>query len=106
MKQVLIVSAAMVFTFTALATSVVNASEARERQLRQRARIHHGIHNGTLVGHEARRLAVEQRAIRKAGRRMMANDGKLGRVERKRLDRMQDRASHHIFFAKHNARTR
>lgn len=76
------------------------------RQARQRTRIAAGVESGALRKGETRALRAEQRHIRHTKQRMRAGDGRLGPKERRRLDRMQDRASRHIRRAKHNGRTR
>lgn len=95
-----------IFLASGLVSSVASAGEPRAREIRQRARIHTGVEKGTLVPREARSLRHEQRHIAKTKRRMKAGDGKLGPAEQARLNRMQSRASRHIFRAKHNSRAR
>ncbi|MCP4037232.1 MAG: hypothetical protein GY733_09875 [bacterium] len=106
MKRTLVVTIGTVFLLSGFAASVASAGQPVARQVRQSARIDQGVHNGTLRPREARHLATEQRKINKTRRRMIGDDGKLGPVERARLANMQDRASRHIFRAKHNARLR
>lgn len=96
----------LMFVASGLVTTLASAGEPRERQVRQRARIHTGVESGTLVPWEARSLRHEQRHIAKAKRRMKADDGKLDTREKMRLNRLQSRASRHIFRAKHNSQTR
>ncbi|MBW2295599.1 MAG: hypothetical protein JRG94_25355 [Deltaproteobacteria bacterium] len=106
MNRVAIWCIALSFVLSSFVASSASAGHPGARQLRQRARIQTGIENGSLVRPEARRLRHEQTHVRRARRRMLSDDGRLGSAERARLDRMQDRASRHIFRAKHNARTR
>lgn len=106
MNRALILSIAMLFLHSGAIASSASAGEPRARQVRQRARIQTAAVEGSLVRREARRLRHEQRIIQTTKRRMLADDGKLGPVEQARLQRMQDRASRHIFRAKHNARAR
>jgi hypothetical protein len=76
------------------------------RQALQRERIHQGVENGSLTRPETRHLVRQQVRVERSQRRFLRNDGQLGPRERVRLHRMQDRASRHVFRAKHNARTR
>jgi hypothetical protein len=106
MHRVAIVSIALSFILGSFVASGASAGQPDERRLRQRTRIQAGVGSGSLLRPEARRLRLEQSHIRRAERRMVANDGRLGSAERARLHRMQSRASRHIFRARHNARTR
>ncbi len=106
MNRTTILSITVLFFSSSLLASAASAGEATVRQARQRARIHNGVESGSLVPREARLLRHEQRHIRKSRRRMLGNDGKIGPAERARLHRKQDRASRHIFRAKHNGRAR
>ncbi len=105
MKRIFVLCVISLFTLSSLA-SIASAGTPGNRQAHQRARIHDGVKNGDLLPREARRLAIEQRHIQKTKKRMRADDGKLDPAERARLDKMQDRASRHIFRAKHNGRAR
>ncbi len=106
MNRLLVLGVSTFFLASCIAASIASAGEPRTRQIRQRARIHTGVEKGALVPREARTLRHEQRHIANAKKRMRADDGKLGPAERARLHRMQDRASRHIFRAKHNGRAR
>jgi hypothetical protein len=66
------------------------------------ARINQGIRSGDLTSCEFRYLEREQAAI-EAHRRMAWSDGKLSPWEARHLAREQDRVSHDIWRAKHNA---
>lgn len=76
------------------------ADRFNTRDNRQTRRIHQGIRSGKITRPEARRLKKGQRHIHRAYGRSLA-DGHLNRHERRRLDKMQDRASRHICRAKH-----
>ncbi len=88
----------------AIGAPSASAGKLTDRRERQLDRIDQGVQNGSLRRGEEHRLRHEQGKIRRTARRMRADDGKLGRRERSRLNRMQDRASRHIFRAKHNRR--
>ena len=77
------------------------ADRFNTRDNRQTRRIHQGIRSGKITFPEARRLKREQLHIDRAYCRALA-DGHLNRHERQRLNKMQDRASRHIYRAKHN----
>ena len=84
---------------------VVSISCARDlvshRQMKQSKRITHGIRSGEVTDREFVRLNREQRRIGKYKRRSR-RDGRISHRERRCLHRMQDRASAHIYRAKHN----
>jgi hypothetical protein len=72
-----------------------------QREREQAARIRQGLRNGSLTPQEAQRLWAEQRRIRGAEGRMMA-DGSLNPQERARLAAMQNHANQDIYGARHN----
>ena len=84
---------------------VVSVSWARDpishRQKKQSQRITHGIRSGEVTDREFVRLNREQRRIGKHKRRARG-DGYISNKERRHLHRMKDRASAHIYRAKHN----
>jgi len=71
------------------------------RRMNQSHRIKSGVKDHSLTPREARRLGREQMRIDRERKKMEA-DGKLGPVERKRLDKMEDQASRHIFKERHD----
>ena len=104
MKKTLALTAAMVvLTFAWTVSSF--AGRIHHRQYRQQKRIHQGVHSGQLTWREARSLEREQRRIQRSRRRAWA-DGRLTPRERFRLEFQQDMASRHIYWARHNNRTR
>jgi len=72
---------------------------------RQNQRIRHGIRNGELTRHEAKRLRREQRRIARMEHRF-SDDGYLDRHERRKLHRRLNKASDRIYRLKHNERYR
>jgi len=80
------------------------AGPIHARQQRQHARIAQGVRNGSLAPGEVRRLAYEQRDIRRDRRAALA-DGHIGPAEARHLTRDQNRANHDIYRLKHNGRT-
>ena len=94
----------VIFVTTILALmwcSAAWAERSSNRDLRQTLRIRQGIRSGKITRPEVRRLKKEQRRIDRAYHRASA-DGHLNWRERQRLDKMQDRASRHIYRAKRN----
>jgi len=87
-------------TFTLSGTAMAHDCAAR-RQARQYKRIERGVARGQITRWERHRLMREERRIRQARRRAL-RDGRLDPWERRRLDRMLDRASEHIYRARHN----
>ena len=77
------------------------AKKAKVRHARQGARIHQGVKSGSLTPRETRALVKERRHIKRTQKRML-RDGRIDRFERARLNRMQSRASRHIYKLKHN----
>lgn len=75
------------------------------RQHHQQQRIGQGFRSGELTRGETRRLAGEQRHIRREERRYMS-DGRLSRGERADLRHDQNRAGRHIYNEKHDGQRR
>ena len=96
---------ALLAVFTLATASVAAAAPVPVRQDRQSVRIHQGVRSGELTRHEARRLAREQARIQRTKARF-AVDGRISPREHRRLERMENRSSRHIFAAKHNRRVR
>ena len=77
------------------------ADRFNRRDHRQTQRIHKGVRSGEITRPEVRRLKKEQLRIDRTYHRALA-DGHLSLRERQRLRNMQNRASRHIYQAKHN----
>jgi hypothetical protein len=75
------------------------------REALQRARIAEGRRSGELTRSELARLNTGQRQVHRMERRAGA-DGIVTRVERRRIERVQDRESRAIRRLKHNSRQR
>lgn len=75
------------------------------RQKEQKARIKQGVKSGELTRHETKRLAVEQKKI-KRDEAKAKSDGKVTPQERKRLLHEQNRASKDIYKQKHDRQKR
>lgn len=99
MKSIVIIAIAL-----GLATSVAAqdmTTRAGTRQVNQRARIHDGRTSGEITRREQVALNSTQRHIRRSEREVRA-DGDVTRIERRKLERKQDRASRHIRRVKYN----
>lgn len=77
------------------------AGRVGNRQTRQQERIAQGVQSGEISKREFVSIQREQRHIQRAKKHALS-DGKLTPAERIRLERKQNRASHHIYRAKHN----
>jgi len=75
-----------------------------KREVRQEKRIDQGVASGQLTAKETVKLEGEQAAIHKTEARAKS-DGKVTRTERKRLTKMQNRASQDIYQQKHDVQT-
>jgi hypothetical protein len=75
-----------------------------KREVRQDARIQNGVASGQLNAKETFRLEKEQALINKAEAHAKA-DGKVTKAERRRLAKLQNKASHDIHKQKHDAQT-
>lgn len=105
MKIKFILSAAL--AGLAFAAVPASAQGVDQRHHRQHDRIAQGVHSGALTRHEAHRLQHQQRSIHREERRMRSRDhGHLTPRERARLEHRENRASRHIYRAKHNHRVR
>jgi hypothetical protein len=72
-----------------------------QREAIQERQIQEGMRTGSLTPQEAARLEAEQRRIRETEARMRA-DGRLDPRERRRLERMQEKAERDIYREKHD----
>ena len=75
------------------------------RQHHQQKRIGQGIASGELKAGEVRKLENEQKEIQQDKRAARA-DGTVTGAERKEIWQEQNKASRHIYRAKHNNKTR
>jgi len=73
-----------------------------QREANQQARIQQGVASGQLTPRETQRLEKEQAHVAKAEAKA-ESDGVVTKPERKKLHRMQDRASRDIYRQKHDA---
>ncbi len=97
----ILISLVLMLGFTSIALAWDDCTSIDERQLRQARRIQSGLERGELTRWEYERLRREQYRIERAEGRAWA-DGWLSKAERRRLHKMLDRASRHIYRARHN----
>ncbi len=100
MKRMILLTI-MAITFGFLVTNTARAGVIDDRMHKQRWRIKQGIKSGELVRFEVKILKQEQRRIKMA-KRFAKSDGRFTRKERRRILKMQDHASRHIYRLKHN----
>jgi uncharacterized protein YjbI with pentapeptide repeats len=79
----------------------LNRPDFSQREMRQERRIYQGVQSGQLTSREFRRLENQQGRINAAAARMRA-DGRLNRLERARLNQMQNRSNRSIYQYRHN----
>ena len=100
-----LISAAILSTFAIGAWAQTATPRIDQRQAQQQARIAQGAASGALTKRETRRLEREQLAVANAKGAAQA-DGVVTTAEKKKLTRMQNRASKDINNQKHDAQTR
>jgi len=71
------------------------------RQINQQKRIKHGMKTGEITHGEFAALKHQQREIHKMKRRAK-RDGHVGRYERARIHKAQNRSSRNVYRKKHN----
>ncbi len=101
----LLVFITMVLGLGVILVNQATAGVIEERRYNQKLRIRHGVITGELTRGEARVLKKEQRRIHRKLKKAWA-DGRMSRREWRRLERLQNRASRHIFRLKHNSNFR
>lgn len=101
MKKIIIAAMALVMASTVPGLAQTYRSEGREH--RQDHRIVRGIVQGELTPREFRNIKRQQHRIDRA-QRNAARDGYVTRAERRKLERMQDRASRNIYRKSNNGR--
>jgi hypothetical protein len=83
-----------------------SAQTVDQRHAYQQHRIDRGLRNGSLTPYEAHRVEYQQRSIdRQEARMRYRNGGRLNGYDRAVLQHREDRASRHIYDAKHNGRS-
>jgi hypothetical protein len=88
-----------------LAAGAAQAQTVDQRHYNQQRRIDQGLRSGSMTPGEAYRVERQQRSIHRQEARMRyRNGGHLNGYDRAVLQHREDRASRHIYRAKHNAR--
>jgi hypothetical protein len=89
--------------------SIAGAAQAQtvdQRHYDQQRRIDHGLRTGSMTPGEAHRVEYQQHSIDRQEARMRdRNGGRLNGYDRAVLQHREDRASRHIYNAKHNGRS-
>jgi hypothetical protein len=88
-----------------VATFAQNTPVVDAREQNQKERIKDGVKSGELTKPEAKKLAKQQRHIKKAEAKAKS-DGTVTAAERAKLDRKQDKASRKIAKQKHDKQDR
>lgn len=91
--------------FLAVSFSQVKTPVVKERQIKQHNKIEQGIKNGELTRREATTLKKQQLEIQKH-KIEAKSDGIVTPIEKKKLDKEQNRAAKNIYIKKHNKRDR
>lgn len=88
-----------------LAAGAAQAQTVDQRHYDQQRRIDQGLRTGSMTPGEARRVEHQQHSIdRQESRMRYRNGGRLNGHDRAVLQHREDRASRHIYRAKHNHR--
>jgi high-affinity K+ transport system ATPase subunit B len=72
------------------------------REARQEQRIDQGVASGQLTTREANRMDHGQAHVNNMEQRALANDGKIGKKEARRIEHAQDMQSKRIYRQKHD----
>ena len=99
-KAPLIVSIVVVAVLFTLSLYWAKGGNA-QRQRKQFQRITGGVKSGEITHRELKRLGREHRGIRQTTKKARADD-RVNAREKHRIHKLQDRASKHIYLAKHN----
>ena len=87
------------------AAGAAQAQTVDQRHYSQQHRIDQGLRSGSMTPGEAHRAERQQRSIdRQEARMRYRNGGRLNGYDRAVLQHRENRASHHIYRAKHNRR--
>jgi hypothetical protein len=110
MKKLLVILLTIGLSFTLSAVTFAQEAGTKtpvinKRQRIQRHRVRQGVRSGELTAKETRRLGKEQREIRQ-DKKEAKSDGTVTLDERKDILKDQNKASRHVYRAKHNRRAR
>jgi len=104
------ISISIVFAVVSLAQATTSSHGKKtpginQRQKNQQKRIGQGVRSGELTAKETIRLEKEQKEIQQE-KKEAKSDGTVSKEERKDIHQDQNKASRHIYRAKHNRRDR
>ena len=100
------ISISIVFAVVSLAqTSGPGKKTIKHRQKNQQKRIGQGVRSGELTLKETIKLEKEQKEIQE-DKKEAKSDGTVTKEERKEIHQDQNKASRHIYRAKHNRKDR
>jgi uncharacterized membrane protein YebE (DUF533 family) len=85
-----------------LSLSITGNAQSYEKAKSQQERIRHGYNSGKLTAPEARRLAYQQKYMRRDMRRAKCSGGHISRTERARIMQEQQLASRYIHHYNNN----
>lgn len=105
MKKIFSFTLSAVFILGLGVAAFANTPHINRREYREQQRIRQGARSGELTRRETARLEAQQGRIR--GYEWYAkSDGHVSYAERRRLDRMLDRANRDIYRQKHDGQDR
>jgi hypothetical protein len=104
-KKIGVIVLAGVLASLISSAAIAGTPRIDRREALQRARIAEGRRCGELTRREMVRLNAGQRRVHRLERRAGA-DGIVTRIERRRIERTQNRESRAIYRLKHNSRQR
>ena len=104
MKAITPISAAL-FSSLVFGNLLFAQSTINQRERHQQRRIADGVRYGELTQNETRKLEKEQARIHAAEAKAKA-DGEVTAKECAKIQKRQDKASHHIYKEKHDKQTR
>lgn len=99
-KTILSVSIAVLFVSLS-----AEARRDQRREVRQQSRIAHGVKNGELTRHEAKKLRRGQKRVDHAQEKAM-EDGVMTDKEKMKIEKMQDVQNKRIYREKHDNQER
>lgn len=102
MKLIRTILSIALFSIIGLSATAQNNLSLRD----ENRRINQGIVSGELTPREAGRLKFQEAHLRREAIRFKMNDGKIGPVERRKLERDNRRLNRHIYRQKHDCQKR
>lgn len=100
------ISLAVAVVVGVMMAAPAEAARADRRQVKQQARIVQGVKSGELTKKEAVRLEAQHVAVQRQIHQARADDGKVGPVERAKIEHRQDKLNRRIAVQKHDGQSR